>query len=47
MKNAKKIKIKVRFPTAKGTIKFEDRKKSSKNIRKVKHKKKFDQNTSS
>ena len=47
MKNTKKTKIKVRFPTAKGTIKFEDRKKASKNIRRAKHKKNFDQNTSS
>lgn len=36
MKN--KPRIKVRLPTAKGTIRFKDKKKSLKQIRKSKHK---------
>jgi len=47
MKIPKKININVRVPTAKGTIRFKDRKLASKKLRKVKHKKPFDQNPSS
>jgi hypothetical protein len=39
--------VKVRLPTAKGTIAFKDRKKGEKNFRKSKHKKKIDHNKES
>lgn len=39
MKITPKNKIKVRFPTAKGTVVFKNRKKASKKLRGEKHKK--------